>query len=147
MGQCQIWRSKHLGMCNCKDMLANDVELLKKTFRMQSHERFSFLCIGQILFNPRSCKKKINAWYCFSIKLLNNMRCMTTRAVFSRKIRGFCVVTMHVLCKKNKYLWIDYTNSIVHEDKGCFVLFGVFWGEAKHAIDIRSQNVFFLISR
>lgn len=118
----------------------------KKTFRMQSHERFSFLCIAQILYNPRSCKKKINAWYCFSIKLLNNMRCMTAQPVLSRKIRGFCVMTMHVLYRKNKYLWNDYTNSIVHEDKGCFVWGFLGGSKTRHRYKV-AKCWFFLISR
>lgn len=144
MGQCQIWRSKHLGMCNCKDMLANDVEL-KKHSECKATKDFLFY-VSVKYYIIQDLAKKINAWYCFSIKLLNNMRCMTTQAVLSGKIRGFCVMTMHVLYRKNKYLWNDYTNSIVHEDKGRFVLFGVFLGGSKTRHRYKVAKCFFLIS-
>lgn len=93
-------------------------------FWIQSHKRFFFFYLLVRLYNSSSFKKKNNAWYYFSIKFFfKKLRCMTMQAVLSRKIRGVCVLTTHVFCREIKFLWIGYTNSIVHEDKGCFVVF------------------------
>lgn len=105
---------------------------------IQSHKRFFFLLFNK-LYNSSSFFRKNNAWYYFSKKILK-LRCMTMQAVLSRKIRGFCVVITHVFCREIKFLWIGYTNSIVHEKK--VVLFvGFFFFLVKRHRQ-RSQNVF-----
>lgn len=124
VGQCHTWDVNTWACVIEKISWQMMLNCINIPFWIQSHKRFFFFYLLVRLYNSSSFKKKNNAWYYFSIKFFfKKLRCMTMQAVLSRKIRGVCVLTTHVFCREIKFLWIGYTNSIVHEDKGCFVVF------------------------
>lgn len=133
VGQCHTW-DVNIWACVIEkiswQMILNCINI---PCWIQSHKRFFFLLFIK-LYNSSSFKKKK------IMHIFLKLRCMTMQAVLSRKIRGFCVVITHVFCREIKFLWIGYTNSIVHEDKGCFVCWVFFFLVKRHRQ--RSQNVF-----
>lgn len=133
VGQCHTW-DVNIWACVIEkiswQMILNCINI---PCWIQSHKRFFFYLLNYII-QALFKKKKI-------MHIFLKLRCMTMQAVLSRKIRGFCVVITHVFCREIKVLWIGYTNSIVHEDKGCFVCWVFFFLVKRHRQ--RSQNVFF----
>lgn len=133
VGQCRTW-DVNIWACVIEkiswQMILNCINI---PCWIQSHKRFFFFYLLNYIIQALFKKKKI-------MHIFLKLRCMTMQAVLSRKIRGFCVVITHVFCREIKFLWIGYTNSIVHEDKGCFVCWVFFFLVKRHRQ--RSQNVF-----